>query len=226
MPALPSPGKVIRLDLFFTKGVNTRVRDRIFFSYSGPGPTVGDLNTWLATVNTQWSGHMSGQQTTDTTLTQLEATDLASNTGAQAIAAVASAGTLTGTGVNAAAAVCLIIKFKIARRYRGGHPRFYMPGPSMGNLQTTETWTSAYASGAASAFSAFIAAAVTTPPTNLGTMAHVNVSYFQGFHNVTFPSGRTHAVATPKGTPTVDPVIAYVGNPIIGSQRRRNQQSA
>jgi hypothetical protein len=225
MPALPAVAKVVRLDLFFTVGVNTRVRDRMFFSFAGAGPTVTDLNTWLTTVSAAWGTNMSPQQHTSCTLTSLEATDLTSSNGAQTTLTASHAGTLTGTGTAPAAGIAVVIKFRISRRYRGGHPRFYMPGPSMGNLADSEHWTSAYATAIATAFAGFVTAAVTGPPANLGAMSHSNISYFLGFHNVTFPSGRQRAVPTLRALPVNDTVVSYAVNPIIASQRRRNQQS-
>lgn len=96
----------------------------------------------------------------------------------------------------------------------------------MGNLADVEHWTSAYVAAIATAFGAFIAAAVTTPPTNLGTVTHINVSYFSGFTNKTFPSGRVHPVPNLRsGGPFKDTVQSYGVNAIIASQRRRNGQS-
>jgi hypothetical protein len=224
MPALPSPGKVVRCDLFMTVGANTRVRDRIFFSYTGAGPTVADLTTLGNNISAQWNTSIVPQTNTGVTLTAIGLTDLASASGAQVLLSVSRVGTLAGTALPAGTA--MVLKFKIARRYRGGHPRFYLPGRVTADLSSSTTWVAANTAAAASAFSTFISASLTGPPTNLGTMAHVNVSYFNGFTNKTFPSGRTRAVPNTRATPLVDAVTAYSGNNQVASQRRRNQQSA
>lgn len=224
MPPLASPGKVVRADFFLSVGANVRVRDRIFFSYTGAGPNTTDLTTLAGTISTAWLNQLVPQTNTSVVLTQIALTDLASSSGAQVFSTQSRSGTLAGTFLPAA--VAMIVKFKIARRYRGGHPRFYLPGRVTADLSTTTTWAGASATSLATAFAAFIAACVTTPPTNLGTMAHVNVSYFTGFTNKTFPSGRTRAVPNPRATPLVDPITSYSVNTQVGSQRRRSQQSA
>ena len=224
MPALPSPGKVIRCDLFQTVGANTRVKDRIYFSYAGAGPTVADLTTLTTTISGAWNTNISPQQNTGVTLTGITLTDLASASGAQTVTTVSRVGTLAGTAM--AAGTAMVIKFKIARRYRGGHPRFYLPGRVTADLASSTAWLSSVGTTVANAFSAFITACEASPPTNIGTMTHSNVSYFTGFTNKTFPSGRTRAVPNQRGTPVVDAVTSYSVNLQIGSQRRRNQQSA
>lgn len=224
MPALPSPGKVIRCDLFQTVGANTRVKDRIYFSYTGAGPNSSDLTTLATTISAAWNTNISPQQNTGVTLTGITLTDLASASGAQVVSTVSRVGSLAGTAM--AAAVAMVVKFKIARRYRGGHPRFYLPGRVTADLASSTSWLSASGSSLATAFAAFITACEASPPTNIGTMTHSNVSYFSGFTNKTFPSGRTKAVPTARVTPAVDAVTGYSTNLQVASQRRRNQQSA
>lgn len=223
MPALPSVSKVVRVDLFQTIGGNTRVRDRIFFSYTAAGPSAADLTTFLTTVANSWGTNLSALQCTNCSLTSLEATDLTSATAAQQVFSTSKVGTASGqVAVTGAAA---IIKFKIARRYRGGHPRFYFAGFQASQVVTPPALQSAFTTLLASDWGAFINGCIATPPASMGTVAHVNVSYFSGFSNKLFPSGREHPVPTLRGTPTVDTVISYSVNPNVGSQRRRNQQS-
>lgn len=219
MPSLPPVSKVVRLDMFHTVGSNTHIQDRLFFNFTGTGPQLADLNTWLGTVSSAWNTNMCPKLVAQYSLTQLQATDLTSNVGAQA------QNTTTRVGTDAVAITpanaCLMIKFKITRRYRGGHPRIYLSGIGQTHLANAEQWDSTFSGGVATAFGAFIAAAVLTPPTNLGTMTHVSVNYFQGFTNKQFPSGRMHAVPVVKATPTFDTVIAYSARQDVASQRRR-----
>jgi hypothetical protein len=224
MPALPAAGKVVRCDLFFTYSTNLRVRDRIYFNYTGAGPSVADLNTLAATISSAWNTQMSPQQNSSAVLTQIQLTDLVSSTGAQTVLTVSRTGTLAGAALPSATA--MIIKFRIARRYRGGHPRFYLVGRVAQDETNQSAWLSASGSAVAVAWAAFIAACIAGPPASLGTMAHVNVSYFLGFTNKTFASGRTRAVPNVRATPVVDVVTSYSVNLTMGSQRRRSQQSA
>jgi hypothetical protein len=72
---------------------------------------------------------------------------------------------------------------------------------------------------------AWLAACITGAPVAVGTVTPVNVSFFSGFTNKTFPSGRTRPVPTPRVTPLIDPIIGSDVNPKVATQRRRNQQS-
>lgn len=91
-----------------------------------------------------------------------------------------------------------------------------------GDVTTGGIWSAGFQSSLASNFAAFIAACVLAPPASMGTVTHVNVSYFDGFTNKTFPSGRVKPVPTLRATPLVDTVLAYTANPKVASQRRRN----
>lgn len=225
MPALPSVSKVVRVDFFMTKGSDTRVRDRIFFQYSGAGPSVADMSTFLATVSSSWLTNIGPLQDTATTLTSIQGTDLTNASAAQAINGTQRAGSRAGSGLQAG--VSPIIKFKVARRYRGGHPRIYLPAGVGTDTATAQQWTSTFTSLLLTNWQAFITACVAGPPASFGTLSHVNVSYFAGFTNKTFPSGRIRPVASLRvGVPVVDTVVSYSINPNFGSQRRRNLQSA
>lgn len=224
MPALPSPGKVIRCDLFFTYGPNTRVRDRIFFSYAGAGPVAADLTTLSGTISAAWNTNMVPQVNAGLVLTGITLTDLASNVGAQVVTSQNRVGTLAGNALPDGTA--MVIKFKINRRYRGGHPRFYLAGRVSADLLQLNSWLPASATAVATAWQSFITACITTPPTNIGTMAHVNVSYFAGFTPTLFPTGRYRNIPKQRALPTVDTIQTYSVNGLVASQRRRNSQSA
>lgn len=55
----------------------------------------------------------------------------------------------------------------------------------------------------------------------MGTLAHVNVSYYAGFTNITNSSGRTRAVPKYRDAAVLDNVESYAVKAEIGSQRRR-----
>jgi hypothetical protein len=223
MTALPPVSKVIRFDLHQTFGPNARVLDRIFLKYSG-ALSSADLATVLTTMRNGWNTNMAPILTPRHTLTSILGTDLTSSTAAQNVNSTASVGSNVDTDLPLGTA--LVIKFKINNRYRGGHPRFYLVGRGIGSLSNADTWTGATITGVASAFAAFIAAAVLAPPAAVGTLTHTSVNYFKGFHSVQLPSGRWRNIPTALGTPLTNDVVAYSVNPQVASQRRRNLQSA
>jgi len=222
MPPLPSPGKVIRLDFLQTLAADTAIRNRLFFSYSGTVSST-DLATLLGTASAAWGTQMVPNLTPAHSLNSIVGTDLQTSSGAQVINGTVRAGTNAGTPLPAGTA--LVLKFKIARRYRGGHPRFYLCGIATTSVGTGQTWAAATVSIFVTSITNLVSTIVTTPPTAMGTLAHVNVSFFAGFTNRTFPSGRVRPVPSVRVTPLVDAVLGYSGNPKFGSQRRRNLQS-
>jgi hypothetical protein len=222
MVALPNVPRVIRFDFFSAFQSSLRQRDRIFIQYSGSLSTA-DLTTIIGTASTSWNTNISPQQSNLYTLQQIQGTDLSSPTAPQNVATVNRVG---GSALSQnPASLAIIIKFKIARRYRGGHPRFYLGGTFITPGQSTTNWASTYATNVNTAWTNFIAALLAGPPAAVGTLTHVNVSYFTGFHTVTTTSLRQRSVPTLRAVPLIDLVLAYSVNPIFGSQRRRNEQS-
>jgi hypothetical protein len=120
----------------------------------------------------------------------------------------------------------MVIRHKINRRYRGGHPRTYLPGLAGFYVGANGNWTAASMSATLTGWNTFMASCIASPPAAVGTLVHVNVSYFTGFVNKMFPSGRQHPVPTVRGTPVVDTIVSESINPRPASQRRRNIQSA
>lgn len=222
MPPLPPVSKIVRVDLkHIMSGGNAATR--IFFSYGGTLSRT-DAQTWVDAIANAWKTNMLVQMSNKITLTQTVLTDLTSATSPQVFSTVTGAG--SGTVNPAGAGTSFVVQKKIARRYRGGHPRQYIPGMIAIFGTTPNTWDATYFGQVMAAYSAFVSAALTAVPVAASPATEQNVSYFTGFTNKTFPSGRVHPVPTPRATPITDLVISNVGNPKVGSQRRRNLQSA
>lgn len=223
MPSLPVVPKVVRVDYRMSWSSDTDILNRIFVSYTGT-LSLADAQTWVNAFATKWGGAGHWQQVVNSgiTLTRIELTDLSSATAPQVVATPASPG--TGSFAAAPAGVAMVIQFKIARRYRGGHPRIYLVGMDNTGFATPQTWTPSFSANVEGKVVASIVDGIDAQPSAVGLTQQVNVSYYQGFHNVTFPSGRTRPVPTLRGTPLVDVVTGYGVNPNVASQRRRNQQ--
>lgn len=125
MPALPVIPNVMRIDLYQVLGSSPSIRNRFFLHYSG-SVSLADLGTLVGTIRNSWNTNMAPSLAANHSLNTVEGTDLSSYSGAQAFSGLASPGGSGGTAMSAG--VSFIIKFKIARRYRGGHPRFYLAG--------------------------------------------------------------------------------------------------
>jgi hypothetical protein len=223
MPALPSVSKVLRFVLEQTLGEDIHVINRMFLNYSGAAPTNAQLNTTATDTMTAWGSNMASMFVTPHKLVGVTIEDLSSATSAVGSAAGSIAGSHSETGL--AAGTALVVKLAVARRYRGGHPRQYFCGQPVAALADEQTWSAGQIAAFTTNYFNFIDA-IEASVTLWGTSSEqVNVSYYQGFTNHTFPSGRIKAIPTLRGTPLVDIIGLVSVNPKVGSQRRRNLQS-
>lgn len=222
MPALPAVPKVVRCDFHFSEGADPNMQFREFFQYTGT-LSVTDAGTWLGNMVAALGTFMAADFANNSNLVLSELTDLTSASSAQ----VQNSTGHTGGSTHQAspAGLALVIKKAIVRRYRGGHPRVYLPGIPNANLANANAWDPTALGNIVAGYQTFIAACVAnTNPAAIGTITHVNVSYFSGFTNHTYPSGRVKPIPTPRLTPLIDTIVNTIGNPIPASQRRRNEQ--
>lgn len=225
MPALPSVPKVVKVVLQQALlGATRDLINRFFIQYTGTAPTNSQLDTFAQAVTTSWGTNVVPLANADCSLETVSCEDLTSPTSAVGSSSLGSTGTRSG-GANGAA-MCVVMQEKMARRYRGGHPRVYLPWGSDSDLESANTWGTAFTASAEAAWINFIDDILAAGWTGAGTLSAVNVSYYAGFTNVTSPSGRARPKPTLRGTPVVDAITSYAMNPLVGSQRRRNMQGS
>jgi hypothetical protein len=223
MPALPNVPNVVRILLKQTLNEDLDVLNRVYLSFGSGTFSAADALALASTVFTAWGAHMAAVESTDLSLVEVLIEDLTSPSGATGAATGSTPGTIVGSVLSAGAA--FVIRKHVQRRYRGGHPRLYFGGMVSAGLHDAQTWDGTFATTFLGGFEAFMTAIISGAPAGHGSWADVNVSYYEGFHNFTFPSGRTRPIPTLRGTPLVDLVTGYNYNPKVGSQRRRNLQS-
>lgn len=222
MPALPSPGKVIKCRFQYTDGSDANILNTVHFSYTGTVSSA-DLTTIAGSLGTAFGSDMKSYMVSRLTLANITLTDLSSDTGAEVETPINIAG--TNTGMDLPSSTCIVLKGIIARRYRGGHPRIYWTGLPSNDLSSPNVWSTTAAGNLVSAWESVLAAFTSAPPSDLGTVAQVNVSYYNGFTVVTSPTtGRTRNVPKLRETPVVDVITSWGYNPKIAAQRRRNEQ--
>lgn len=225
MPALPSVPQVLRIAVRAALGEDIDVLNRLFMHYSGTAPTDSELVTFSNAVKSSFESRLLLHLIDSMFSQDVKTEDLTSSTaavGTSTTGPVAGGGSVAPLGAGTA----LVVSFEIPRRYRGGHPRAYIAGVPSTNLTTEQRWDPAFTGPFLTDWEAFIADIVAAGWSGAGTLTHVNISYFEGFTNFTFPSGRTRPIPTRRVTPLVDTVSGYRINPKAASQRRRNQQSA
>lgn len=97
---------------------------------------------------------------------------------------------------------------------------FWPPGV-VGNQLDAGHWNSTFITAVNTGTAAFFSAIEALTVGSMGTLAHVNLSYYKGFTNITNSSGRERAVPTYRDTALLDTVTGYSCKGLIGSQRRR-----
>lgn len=219
MPALPSPGNVLRIEFKTGDNASIEAGSRFYIAYTGGPPNTTDLNTLASDVagflNTYFGNLLQNTESWH----GVTITDLSSSTGA--------VGTWTGTntGSNSGgplpASICAIINHQINRRYRGGKPRTYMRLGADNNLNGTNEWTSTFQGDITGSWHNFVAAILAVSSLSITLTNIVNVSWYEGFTTFTTPSGRVKNIPKVRTTPLVDVIQNSSTNVKLGSQRRR-----
>jgi hypothetical protein len=222
MTALPDVLGVVRVALIGTFGEDVDVVNRFYMDCGEITGGPSDLDAFCAAVAAAWNTNLVTFFDATYTLTEVVAEDLTSAVSPVGSALVSHTGTRGGSALSGSA--CALLRFKIGRRYRGGHPRMYLSALTDADQTDMQTWSPTALANLVAAFEDFIAdviSALETAYTSTGA-THVNVSYYDGFENITYPSGRTYARPKLRTSPVTDNVISYSANPKIASQRRRN----
>lgn len=214
MPIILPPVSAIKLS--FKGTLNTVPCDHSHFvHYDGTPPTVSELNTWTGQI-ADTSPHpykffLNTFFTNAYTLTEIDAVDLASSSGAVGLATYSVVGGDSFPPPTNAAAV--LTNWKIARRYRGGHPKTFWPPFGDDQQNDSRTWKTAQIASFAAQLFPFWSAVFALAPVGWGTLNLANVSYFDKALNPTPPHVRTSAV--------LDSIIGETTPPRIHTQRRR-----
>lgn len=223
MAPLPDAPQVLRVALGYTIAEDSQALTRFYVSTdSSMGNTTAVLNTCASSIATSWNSHLAASHSNSVTLTSVNIEDLTGPTAGTGTATVSHDGTKTGAVLSAGA--CAIVRFKVDRRYRGGHPRAYLPAFDETDVLDRQSWEASSLATLVTAWGTFMSGVISAVNTAYATTGNtqVNVSYYEGFTNVTYPSGRTYPRPTLRSSPLVDEVVSVSANPKIGSQRRRN----
>ncbi len=222
VPPLPAVLNIVRITLKGTWGEDADVINRFYMDNYDETSEPSNLNAFCTSVGTAWATNMASVFDASYVLTEVSAEDLSDSTSPFGVATVSHAGTRATNPISGSA--CVVLQFKIGRRYRGGHPRMYLSALGDSDQTDAQTWNPTSLAAVVTAWNAFIPAVRTAMTTAYPGSAGVqqNVSFYEGFTNVTYPSGRTYPRPTLRATPVVDEVIGVAANPKIGSQRRRN----
>jgi hypothetical protein len=191
MPPLPATPLTMRITLRHTVGTDLDAVSRFFISYTGTPPTASGAATFATAVSTAWGAQLKSMASNNISLTQVVVEDLNTLSGAVGTWTGSISGTRGASG-NTAALVSLI-NFKIARRYRGGKPRIYLPYGVPGDQSTAQSWAVAFTNALTTAWAAFITALIAAPPTTTGLRSSTRAA---DDAPRTYPSSAVHHSST------------------------------
>ncbi len=217
---LPAAGNVVKIQLDWTTGNPTNISSHFYMSYTGVGTDPGDLTGIAIGVANAYDAHLSTLCSTGITFDQATVIDCSTSPGMAGSDTATVAGIRSGNIPTDATAVNL--KLAIARRYRGGKPKIFLPFGVVGDLSNPATWDAALLSAVDTQWASFITACKAISGTALSLVAQSSISYFKGYTARTNPvTGRLYYVATPRAVPVVDLVLSAQAQARVAQQRRR-----
>lgn len=207
MPPLPAVADAVKI---VTSGalLDSEWLNIWHMSYSGDAPDHGDLlnflnNYWIPSWDTAFAAEAS---VANHTLLHVM-TDLASDTGAEASNTDDTAGVREDNVSNGAS--CVMGSLEINRRYRGGHPRKYLPFGTSGTLgsDSSRYWDTGFIADVQTKMATFIGAVNDKTEGSTTFQSLVNVSYVTGGER--------------RVTPVVDNITGITIKDRVCTQRRR-----
>lgn len=153
MPALPNAIAIIRAAV--TGTVNGAPFQNVFHvQYTGAAPSVANLGAFCSALGGAWDDNFSPLCPTTVELTGVDAQDLTTPLAASAVAVTPATATRAGTAMPNNVAAC--ITWHINVRYRGGHPRTYLPAGVIADVLGGNRWTDAFVNDANTAADGFL----------------------------------------------------------------------
>lgn len=219
MSALPPVPGVIAIEFLSAYGADDVIKNRLHWAWSGTPLTVSEANTLAGEIQASFIARLLGFCSSSFEFLGVVVTDLSSDTSARGESSTSNVGTRSGAILPCS--VVVNIGYEVARRYRGGRPKSMVNMGVEPDLATAQAWTSDFVESLGTAWGNMgnDIAALTWSGGGMGDQ--VNVSYYQGYTAVTYPSGRTKDVPKLRTDPLVEAIINTEVKVKLGSARRR-----
>jgi hypothetical protein len=225
MSKVPLPDtNCVRVALDYTQTDGYKAGSRFFLSYTGSAPSSADCATLATDVKDSWVTDIAVLIGDTWNLSEVDVLDISSETGLSGQWTGSENGGRSGTPLPAQCAAG--VEYQIPLRYRGGKPRMYLPAGVQTDQLDAGHWNTDFVGGLGSYTGNFFTALEALSVGSMGTLQHVNLSYYSGFTNVTNSSGRTRAAPKYRATAMSSAVSGYVGKSLISSQRRRRNATS
>lgn len=177
MPPLPVSPYTLKTELLWEYG-DKAAANVLHYAYEPNGPVSADFASAVANSVELQVAAEAAQWGADVTFVGVRVTDLSSDVGPVVEAPGAVIGTREGTTLPANSAV--LAQYTTPRRYRGGHPRQYLPWGVAEDLDTPQTWTDGAVSTFTDAWSSIAGSALGIALGGFTTTEQVSVSYYTG----------------------------------------------
>ena len=192
---------------------------RFYLSYAGSAPTGANCTTLAGDIMSALGGALQPLISESTTVTECDVLDIATSSGLSGQSTAAFAGTRAGTPLPAQ--VAFNLEYGIARRYRGGKPRTYLPVGVDSDMADVANWSNSFVNAVNAAVIAGFAAIEALSVGAMGALKHVNLSYYAGYQNIEIAGRRAKVIPLYRATALHDNITGYFGKLELSSQRRR-----
>ena len=207
---LPNAPKTLRVR--FIGQYQSRPWVNVFHvQYSGAKPDIAAAKTLAQQFNGAWNTNLALLHTGTVQLNTVEVVDLDTSDGAVGTDNTLRSGTAALSGQAMPPNVACCLSWKIAQRYRGGHPRMYLTGQMTGNTGANGLWQGAWVTPASTQGGNFITGinGLTGPQSPLVAVATSYYKSHQGYPDNVRP------------IPQNFPIQSCVVHSRIDTQRRR-----
>jgi len=220
-PVPPPESPCLRVRLIYNTYADRSAGSRFYLSYEGTAPTAGNCSTLAADIGAAWETNLAPVVNDAYGLAEVDVIDIATDAGSSGQSTTGWSGSRSGTTMPDQCATN--IEYDIARRYRGGKPRMYLPPGSTADQANPSTWSGTFVGEVNTAIAAFFTEIEALTVGAVGALAHVNLSYYNGYSTTTPPWRGPGFKYPPKyrAAALLDTVNGYATKPVTGSQKRR-----
>ena len=206
MTPLPPVAGVLKVSQVWLDYSDNGAMTVFHLSYTGGPPSAANCASMAAAFNGHAATRFAPLLSEESSVGNTTVLDLSSDLGGEGTAGSETSGTRTGDNIGPAMA--MVISKKVARHYRGGHPRSYLPVGTASDVGAG-VWDDGLLTASVAAWDNFITDLL-SEGVGCSIQAEVSVSYYLD--------------GARRTTPHVDTITSYVAQRLIGSQRRRNRK--
>lgn len=206
MPPMPPVSGALKVQLHWSDENDVGAMTVFHLAYTGGPPSSANCASMAAAISADAAARFATLLHGDNTIGIATVTDLSSDLGGEGTGGIAISGSRSGDALSPA--TCVVVSKHVARHYRGGHPRSYLPLGTSTDLNSGK-WITGFTGPVKVAWDDFINDCK-SDGTGCVITDEISVSYI--LHGA------------PRVTPQKDTIISTTVPTLIGSQRRRNRK--